>query len=102
MSETPIPNRLVAVPPSLHKLLGEVLENPNGWDQEVQAKRLRKVVDCAYREGYRDGYRDGHTDAQAGHDERARAHVCSASSDNIDVSTALASSAESERKERDR
>jgi len=73
MSETPIPNRLAAIPPSLHEMLAQVLENHDNWNQEVQAKRLRKVVDYAYREGYIDGYRDGHTDAENGHDERVRA-----------------------------
>lgn len=75
MSETPAPNRLVIVPPSLYEKIEEVLVNHGNWNQAVQIKRLKKVVGIAYRNGYADGYRDGHTDAENGHDERVVACV---------------------------
>ena len=75
MSETPIPNRLGAVPPSLRENIEQVARNDRHYNQAVQVKRLKICVDIAYREGYMDGYRDGHTDAENGHDERFYAHV---------------------------
>lgn len=75
MSETPVPNRLVDVPPGLYEMVEEVLVNRQNYNQAVQIKRLKKCVGIAYREGYMDGYRDGHTDAENGHDERVVAMV---------------------------
>lgn len=74
-SETPIPNRLATVPPSLYERIEDVLANHGNYNQAAQIKRLKKCVGIAYREGYMDGYRDGHTDAENGHDERVRATV---------------------------
>lgn len=75
MSETPIPNRLAAVPPSLYDLLEKVLSNERNLNQAAQVKQMKKVIGIAYRRGYCDGYRDGHTDAENGHDERVRASL---------------------------
>lgn len=72
-TETPVPNRLVVVPPSLYERIEDVLANHGNYNQAVQVKRLKKVVGIAYRYGYTDGYRDGHTDAEDGHDERVTA-----------------------------
>lgn len=74
-SETPIPNRLAMVPPSLYESIEDVLANCNNYNQAVQVKRIKKCIGIAYRRGYVDGYRDGHTDAESGHDERVRATV---------------------------
>lgn len=74
-TETPVPNRLATVPPSLYEKIEDVLANHGNYNQAVQIKRLKKCVGIAYREGYMDGYRDGHTDAENGHDERVRATV---------------------------
>lgn len=72
-TETPVPNRLAVVPPSLYECIEDVLANHGNYNQAVQVKRLKKVVGIAYRYGYTDGYRDGHTDAENGHDERVTA-----------------------------
>ena len=74
-TETPIPNRLATVPPSLYEQIEDVLANHGNYNQAVQIKRLKKCVGIAYRYGYVDGYRDGHDDAENGHDERVRATV---------------------------
>lgn len=71
MSETPVPNRLAVVPPSLYELLDQVWAG----EEEYEHYRIKKVVGMAYRGGYVDGYRDGHTDAENGHDERVWAHA---------------------------
>ena len=72
-AETPIPNRLAVVPPSLYECVENVLRNDGNFNQAVQIKRLKAVIGYAYRQGYIDGYRDGHTDAENGHNERVRA-----------------------------
>ena len=74
-TETPIPNRLATVPPSLYEDIEHVMANHGNYNQAVQIKRLKKCVSITYCEGYMDGYRDGHTDAENGHDERVRATV---------------------------
>lgn len=83
MSETPIPNRLATVPPSLRENVERVLVNERNYNQAVQTKRLKICVDMSYRQGYMDGYRDGHTDAENGHDERFYAHVNDAHADRL-------------------
>ena len=83
MSETPIPNRLVSVPPSLREHIERVLVNERNYNQAAQTKRLKKCVDLAYRAGYMDGYRDGHTDAENGHDERITVHLNDAHAERL-------------------
>lgn len=73
MRQLPVPNRLAVVPQDLYDMLDQVIANERGYSQEMQVKRLKKVVGMAYRSGYMDGYRDGHTDAENGHDERISA-----------------------------
>ena len=81
--ETPIPNRLASVPPSLRENIERVLRNEKNYNQAVQIKRLKICVDMAYRAGYMDGYRDGHVDAENGHDERITVHLNNAQPERL-------------------